>query len=44
MFHCAQDRAAVWEKEAKALIAPIDDPTPTLKNQKDKKADILRKL
>jgi len=26
MFHLAKDRQALWEKEAKALIAPIDTP------------------
>jgi len=24
MFHAAKDRQAVWEKEAQALIAPIE--------------------
>ncbi len=26
MFHLAKDRQALWEKEAKLLIAPIDTP------------------
>lgn len=37
MFHLAKDRQALWEKEAKALIAPIDTPLDDEEERKNKK-------
>jgi hypothetical protein len=36
LFYSAQDKAAVWEKEAKALIAPIDAPDVAPNGQEKK--------